>query len=386
MRFSINSKKMLDLLLRACSPIPARVVSPVDQNIRLSLHDGALEASGFGMDCIVNAKTSVASYIEEGTVYFNPARMVELLKLVSDYPFALQEQDGLIQVECVDGSYTMMGQTSFYSPKEDDSAVLNKFDASMPDEEEPVFTIEISAGNFLSALGNVSFAMGKDDFHPQFMGVFVEVQNEELRLVATDTRVLAIQPIREAKIAGTGSVIIPDFALSIMRRAIDPKKDLTILVGNQNVYVTSDGLKLRFPKVKGNFPPYRRVIPNGPWQTAVMDAKDLMRTLSTVNFVFTSASSLTKLSFEPMTLTVSSQGENNSGRTSMRCACSVPEFKMGADANLLKGVINFLGAKEVKMSFMDSNRPMLFHDASEEDEANGDLRKMCLFMPMFIQD
>lgn len=105
---------------------------------------------------------------------------------------------------------------------------------------------------------------------PQLTGVLLEFGESTLTMVSTDTLRMSIRsaPVSDAK--GAMQVIVPARALANLARCLnDDTGDVAVrLTEKQAEFVTSGGVRVYTRLIEGQFPAYRRVIPQN-WQTRI---------------------------------------------------------------------------------------------------------------------
>lgn len=128
----------------------------------------------------------------------------------------------------------------------------------------PKAELTLKAGLLKQAFKQVVYAAGTDDLRPIFTGVLLELADQELRAVATDTHRLTMHrsemPGEEAQLT---NIIVPAKALGEMTRILGNTEDESVAVVMAENYVSFSvgGVQLMSRLIDGQYPDYRQVIP-----------------------------------------------------------------------------------------------------------------------------
>ena len=134
------------------------------------------------------------------------------------------------------------------------------------------------AGELLAALLAVRYAVSRDPDLPMLGGVLVEVDEEGLRMVATDRHRLAVSGVPAARVDGPpASALVPvglvDEAVALLRGRDEP---VTVELDGPDVAIGP----VRGPAATHDFPDYRRVLPVRSEHRFDVDAAELRRSLA----------------------------------------------------------------------------------------------------------
>ena len=150
--------------------------------------------------------------------------------------------------------------------------------AGMPPEDFPdlpsinvVSTIKFPLGEWQEIIKSVSFATSVENQARKVLtGVLIHYDGETLKAVATDTHRLAVRSSHAQGIGDAIKAIVPARALTaISKLSLPGDSELTITLGDNQLCLVSDGVKIVAQLIQGEFPPYDRVIPTGytkKWQ------------------------------------------------------------------------------------------------------------------------
>lgn len=158
---------------------------------------------------------------------------------------------------------------------------------SLPEVDESVMW-RIGQGALRRMIRHTAFAAASDDSRPFLTGVLVEVEGDEIRLVATDSSRLAFHKGKLlAPAAEKASAIVPVRTLSELMRVLDSDDDSEVefsVTGTQAVFRLA-GVQVISRVIEGQFPDYRRVFPGEQPTRIRLDRTELLDAVERVSLV-----------------------------------------------------------------------------------------------------
>lgn len=150
-----------------------------------------------------------------------------------------------------------------------------------PDDYNEIEMLENGYSKFMTTsiilkdlIDNTSYACATDDGRPIFKGTFIDVNDNQITMVATDTHRLALKSAQLDTIAENPmQVVIPSRLLSEISRQLPTDMPETVEVTAVRNYlaVKFDNIYIRTRLIEGQFPNYHRVIPNDFSCTVTVD-------------------------------------------------------------------------------------------------------------------
>jgi len=167
------------------------------------------------------------------------------------------------------------------------SAGLSVFTlSSMDPQDYPVFgsfdhvgLFSVNAGSLSRMIEKTIFAASSDDSRFNLNGIFVEQQNEITTLVATDGHRLAYME-ESLGINMEKSLLIPKKGLHELGRILDGMNaEMSMGADDKNLYIRTQQFIMTIRLVDGDYPDYRKVIPDHPVGILKMSNKRLTQAL-----------------------------------------------------------------------------------------------------------
>jgi DNA polymerase-3 subunit beta len=159
--------------------------------------------------------------------------------------------------------------------------------------------------DFIEMVSKTLFAVSDDETRYFMNGIFLEKRDDNLIMVATDGRRLSYIsrriPVRMENLKG---VILPPKILTIVRKLSAGEGSLSLALTDKNVFVRMGATHLSSNLIDGQFPDYRRVIPDAQKYRALVEKKALEDALRRVSLLVEQKSRKVVFSMAEGTLTV----------------------------------------------------------------------------------
>lgn len=233
---------------------------PILNNVLLRTIDNRLTISATNLEIAITEKIG-AKVTNEGAVTI-PARLLqEYVASLPNGTIDLQVKDNKLSISTDGYKSTINGIAS------DDYPIIPTI--------EDKNGWNISAKDFKKGLQQVIFAAAADDTRPILTGVYLHTYNDYLYAVATDSYRLAEKKL--VKIDGDVSLLVPSSSLNDLLRIINDKdSDVVICSDGQQALFIVDDIELVTRLVDGNYPDYRKLIPNDFQTTSDIDRSEFI--------------------------------------------------------------------------------------------------------------
>lgn len=253
-----NLNKALNNVARVA--VSSKNPLPILNNVLLRTIDNRLTISATNLEIAITEKIG-AKVSSEGAVTI-PARLLQ--EYVASLPSGtidLQVKDNKLSISTDGYKSTINGIAS------DDYPIIPTI------EDKNGWSI--AAKDFKKGLQQVIFAAAADDTRPILTGVYLHTYNGYLYAVATDSYRLAEKKL--VKIDGEVSLLVPSSSLNDLLRIInDRDSDVVICSDGQQALFIVDDIELVTRLVDGNYPDYRKLIPNDFQTTSDIDRSEFI--------------------------------------------------------------------------------------------------------------
>lgn len=296
-----NLKKSLNI---AQNIIGRNLTLPILNNLLLETDAGRLKISSTNLEIGINTWTS--GKIEKPGSLTCPAKI--LTSFINNLPnkkIELETKDDILVVRCENYKANIKGLGA------DDFPLIPKI------KEKPVFIAkksEILKNSLSCVVGSAAISEAR----PEFSGVLLKIEKEEIKLVATDSFRLAEKTIFEKTNIGQPlSVILPQRTTQELIRILSeqPEGEIKIILGDSQILFETGETQLISRLIDGQYPDYQQIIPKN-FETKVTLQKDEFMNNIRIASIFSSKINDVKIAIKNDKLEIFSQdadsGENRS--------------------------------------------------------------------------
>jgi DNA polymerase III subunit beta len=228
---------------------------------------------------------------------------------------------------------------------------------------------EFAQADLNTMIANTIFAVSDDETRYFMNGVFIEKAGDKLTMVASDGRRLSYisKPIDPA-VEDIKGVIVPPKILSMLRKLLPGEGNLSVCVTERNVFVRFGERRLSSSLIDGQFPNYRRVIPESQQYTATVQKSELENALKRVSLLVEQKSRRVFLTLQPGAIIVASEeSEIGAAREEVVCEYSGPEATIALNYMYLLEPLREIDTDTVSIQHTDTNKAVTLTSVPEKD-------------------
>ena len=231
--------------------------------------------------------------------------------------------------------------------------------------------------DFNEMVSRTLFAASDDETRYFMNGIFLEKRDDSLIMVATDGRRLSFIsrkiPVRMENMKG---VILPPKILTIVRKLSSGEGSLSLALTDKNVFIRLGATRLSSNLIDGQFPDYRRVIPDNQKYKATVEKKALEDALRRVSLLVEQKSRKVVFSLADGALTImSKESELGVATEELPCEYAGPPMSFAVNCMYMSEPLREIGSETVTMEFSDVNKAITLKPAPDEGYTN-------IIMPM----
>lgn len=213
------------------------------------------------------------------------------------------------------------------------------------------------------------FAVSDDETRYYMNGVFFEKQDNDLVMVATDGRRLAYikKPIASPVPDFVGVIIPPKILSLVMKRAGDEGM-ATIRVTEKNIFITFGAYQLSSVLIEGQFPNYKRVIPESQSHSFTINRQEMLDALKRVSILVEQKSRRVYLMVSPgMLSVVSEESEIGAAKEDIPCQYAGDEVSIALNYRYIEEPFKVMSEESVSIYFTEANRAITIKPIPEKD-------------------
>ncbi len=376
MKFKINRDFFSAGLQLVTSVVGTRKTMPILQNVLIEARSGAVRLTTTNLD--LGARCSVkADVSEEGTVTLPVKELGRIVRELADMEVSVESSDSPKATISTRGSvFNVVGMESKEFPP-------------LPElKEQKEFDLERQ--EIVSMLKSVSYAQSVNEERYMLKGVFFQFGKDNLSLVATDGRRLAVTR-REMNISegDEGEFILPSLTVSELEKLPDVGESVSISFTDRQVAFELkiesneddasgfiDSVYLVSKVVEGKYPNYKQVIPKDDFNAAEIERELMQECVHRAALV----------SDEKVTLRIKKNEMEITGQSTLGDACESmgigyegEEATVSFNPKFLLDPLRSLQRDKVTLEFRDDMSPGVFKVQKEESAKQSFL---CVDMPI----
>lgn len=214
--------------------------------------------------------------LEPGSAVF-PVKMVsDLFKKAPGEEFTLNVSEGRVILKA--------GKSKFNFS----SYPINEF-PKLPDSKDAAVFCTVTAADLARALEEGTLAASTGEEYPLYLSsACLEVGDNILKVLSTDTRRLAISSVAVKEGSEKNSALLPMKGIKELQRIIaslNPEEEVQVLSDTAQFYFKTEGLEFTVRRVESKFPAYSRILPQGSTLRTAVDRGALIAALERADVV-----------------------------------------------------------------------------------------------------
>ena len=241
----------------------------------------------------------------------------------------------------------------------------------------------IPALDLVQGLNQVVRAAASDDARPLLTGVLFTTDNEELRLIATDSYRLAVRDVPGVKgLGGSHDLLVPARALQELQRAaasLAADAEIGVALSDAEICFVVGNTSIASRLIDGNYPSVLQLIP-ASYPSQLRIAKDtLLTSLKRAKLLAKDSTSSVRLTMRERGVDIRTQSHDAGDVEDNVDADYVgEEITIAFNPNFLIDGVEAVPGDEIVLEMSDSVRPAMVHGVE-------DLRFRYLLMPVRVQ-
>ena len=355
MNTELSVEELLDPLQTVIGVVEKKQTLPILSHVLIQLKEKKLTLTTTDMELEISASSKIKSDSEVTfTIYAK-----DLIDIVRKLP-----EKTLIKFK--------IEEKKIYLNANKNTFELNTFDhldfPALP-KTQNTSVINIKQELLKELIENTSFSMGNQDIRAYLNGLFFELDQNSLTVVATDGHRLSIGEVKQDNnLEERKTVILPRKAVGEVRKLIDSTDGLVkVIISNTKAKFIFPNSILTTKLIEGSFPDYQRVIPKENLNKLVVLNSDFSKAIDRVSTVSLEKSRAVKLSLSNnlLMLKVNSHDLGNATEELDVKYTSDP-IDIGFNARYLLDIASQIKGKEIELSLSDSASPALITDPDQE--------------------
>jgi len=345
MKIKTSKEQLLKGIHIVQNIVSPRTTLPILSNILIETQKNQLRLMSTDLDIGISCVIPV-NVIEEGAITVSSKKISDIIKELPDSEITVVvRKNNFIEIECESCRFKLGG-----IPKDE----FPKF-PEFKDKE----AVCIKQSTLKDMLQLTSFAVSHEETRYVLNGILFEVQNEKLKLVATDSRRLAlVEREIEHKSKKDINIIVPLKAINELNRNLGDVGDVSLVVGNNQALFQINDTLIASRIIEGEFPNYTQVVPKPSEKKVKINRDKFAAAVKRATLLSTPDYQAVKLEIFKNKLVISkSTPDLGESREELDIEYNGKELIIGFNPYYLLDVLRNIRQDEVSFEMIDAEKP-----------------------------
>ncbi|HEY8540941.1 MAG TPA: DNA polymerase III subunit beta [Pseudothermotoga sp.] len=354
MKINVEASELSNKISIVSKTVPSKTIKPIMACILFDVSQKGTYLHATDLETGVKARVECETD-SEGRFAVDAKILYEIVKtLPNEGKIQLNFSSGLLALEC--------GRSKFRVPTMDPSEFP---EISLPSEG---YALDIESKTLSEMIERVIFCAAKDEFMRNLNGVFWEIGNGFLRLVASDGFRLALAEERLST-QSESSFLISLKSMKELQSIVQScsETNITIHYDGKRLSLSTPNIETVMRVVEIDFPDYKKVLPKAFKSKVIFSKNDLIEALRRTMVIARRGSESVKVEVGEDILSLSSRSPD-SGEVNEE----LPIRKEGEDIVaafnplFLMEALRHIHTDEVEFNFVDSTSPLQINPLNVE--------------------
>lgn len=353
MKFSISQSELLNALSIVQKGISARSTLPVLAGIYVQTIGD--EVSFQTTDLELSIQYTASALVEEDGATVLPGKLiVDIVKNLPDAAVHIQTNEEGAVISCDASSFSIR--------------CLNPSDFPAFPVVEPEQQITVPFEAFSSMARKVCRVVSKDESRAILTGVLISVEDQKLKLVATDSYRLAVT---EADLEGQApefSAVIAGSFVSDLSGLPKTGENISFALAENQIIVSYAGTVFVNRRIEGRYPNYKQLIP-ASFQTRCIVSRSALSAAVKRASLMERAGSQVRFSINVPSQTIQLTTRQDLGSTQeiVKSQIEGEDVEIGFNSHYVSEGLTAMESSEVSFEIQGSLKPGIFKSMGEEN-------------------
>jgi len=361
MQFHISKDVFLKGLTKVQGIIEKRHTIPILANVLIEAKNSEIVITATDLE--VGIKSSYPSdVVTEGKVTVSAKKLFEIIKELPNKTVQFTSKSNFwVEITCEKSIFNLVGLSPEEFPKFPD------INGSLSQVETEVLS---------EMIDKTIFSVSNDETKFNLTGIFIKSEVDDLKnnivFVSTDGHRLSMiernlsSDLDEKFKEG---FILPKKGINEIRKIIDSTDEkVNIGISENNFSVSTDTTKLIMRMVDGDFPDYKRVIPEKTSNSAVINREVFLHSLRRISVLSSEKSKGVKVNLSNDSLTLySSNPDIGDAKEEIDVVYTGSEISIGFNAKYIIDILQSISKENIIFFLKDNISPGLIQPENDED-------------------
>ena len=374
MKFNVSSSKLFSQLQAVSRVINNKNALPILDDVLFELAGNELKLTASDGETTVRTAIEVEGAEGGGKVASAAKLLLETLREFSEQPlaFTIDENNFAVNMVSQNGTYSFVGVNGNEYPE-------------MPQDEVDAQVLTLPATTLQSAIEKTIFCTADDPLRPVMNGIYFDILEDNLTLVATDAHRLVRYSNTSVKPGIVSNFILPKKPAALLKNLLAKEEaEVKVTFGQKNARFEFDKTIVLCRRIEGRFPNYNAVIPQSNQNVVTVDRQTMVNACKRVAVFANNGTAQLRLALSENQIKISAQDIDfsTSAEEMIQCDYQGTAMAIGFKATFLIDLLSTVGTTDVQLKLADPARAGLILPVGEESEED----VLMLLMPMLLND
>lgn len=370
MRFKVEKAPLVNALQDLVSIVPAKTTLQVLTNFLLVAKGDELAISATDLDISMKTLLKVKGE-KDGELTVNARKFFEIIR---------ELPSGNVQIEAVNNVLQISSEKKFSCK----IAGADTADFPAPPEVDAAMEFELPSHVIRRLAEKTVFAVAEDGARRSLNGIYWDIREKEMIMVATDGHKLGYSSYHHSINAKGGkNLILSPKAINHFLRLLpaDQEENVGICIGSNYVSFVSGVSTIVSKLIPGPYPNYEQVIPKANNKKVGVDREELAAAIRRVSILSSVKTHQVKFAFKPNLLELSAVNRDfgAEAKEEIPVTYTAEDLEIGFNASFFLEILRLTDTPRVVLSLNSALSATLLHPETE-DKKEGDY--FFLLMPL----
>lgn len=374
MRFSLSSSALSSRLNILSKVIIPKNSMQILECIKFQIKGNELILTASDNANVLTSKAELTDASEDFSFCIPSKTILTAVKELAEQPITIEvnPNDYSMEIIYTNGAYKLMAQSA------DEYPVMQPLSTNYTETT-------IDSAVLLSNINRSLFATASDELRMVMNGLYFDLREDSLFIVATDGHKLVRNRVFSCKSDMPSSFILPKKPATLLRNMnVGEGEEVSIRFNASNAEICISDFVLSCRLIEGRYPNYASVIPNDNPNQLTVDRKSLISAMRRIMPFASESTQLVKLriSYNELEVNAEDIDFSSSARESLTCEYGGMPMSIGFKGSVLYEICNNLTSDDIIINLSDPSRAGVICPAEQPE--NEDI--LMLIMPMLLNE
>ncbi|HHT50544.1 MAG TPA: DNA polymerase III subunit beta [Eubacteriaceae bacterium] len=356
MKFICSRKTLLNGFSIVQKAVSTRTTLPILEGVLIQAEGNTIKLIATDLEIGIE-KSLEGEIIEEGSIVLPANIIVELIRKLPDAPVEIKcDQEYRTKITCLKSEFVIQGQSSEDFP-------------NLPTIEDEN-SIEIPQDLLRNIIRQTIFSVASDPTRPILTGALMEIQSNELRLIALDGYRLALRKGKTENRDNYGiSEVIPGKTLNEISKILTNDDEMVRISRlDKQMLFEYENTKITTRLLEGEFINYNQILPDEYKTRIKVYTNDLIESCERAELLARQGkNNLIKVEILQDQLVITSNAEIGHVREELPIEIEGEELKIAFNSRYILDALKVIEEEEIYLDFTTSVSPCIIRPVEDDN-------------------